>query len=97
MATFEIANIGNAAFKSEWYKYPANVHKYLVLIMARSQNPVYFTGQNLFRCTLEIFMKVKALVLHLKKSSHFTKLLQFQFNRSAASYYLMFRNLSELK
>lgn len=58
LTTDHVANISYAAFESDWYEYPVDVQKYILLIMARSQNPVYFNGLGLLDCTLESFGKV---------------------------------------
>lgn len=57
-STFDIAHIGNIMYSSKWYEYPPSVRTHLVLIMARSQIPVFFTGLKLISCDLETFMRV---------------------------------------
>lgn len=64
-ATLTVAQLGGIAYSSEWYKYPPNVRKYVVLIIVRSQEPVYFTGLKIIPCTLEVFMKVHFDKMHL--------------------------------
>lgn len=56
--TDEIANTGYTAFESDWYDYPVDVQKYLVLIIARSQKPAFFDGLYFIDCTLESFGNV---------------------------------------
>lgn len=43
---------------TDWYKYPNDLKKYSILIMARAQCIFYFTGFKIVRCTLQNFMKV---------------------------------------
>lgn len=96
-ATFHVAKIGEVAFNTNWYKYPPNLRKYLVLIMVRSRNPTYFTGLKLFPCTLEVFMRVIFPFLRFLFGLTLEIIILniiLQLNKSAASYYLMFRNLS---
>lgn len=96
-ATIEVANIGNSACYSKYYEYPLKMRKYLILIMVRSQSPVYFTGLKLIRCTLEVFMKVRLYDSDLISFLIIWFILFFyrlQLNRTACSYYIMFRNLS---
>lgn len=58
-ASFAIAGIGNIVYNSNWYDYPLSVRKYVILLIARSQREVQFTGLKLFPCTLAVFMKVR--------------------------------------
>lgn len=64
-------------YESKWYYYPLELQKFVILVIARSQKPAYFTGLNLIRCTLEIFGKVniKVNALHYMQaisSAHFS-------------------------
>lgn len=63
-ATLTITKLGSTAFSSEWYKYPPNLRKQIAFIIARSQEPVYFTGLKIIKCTLEVFMKVRFVTIH---------------------------------
>lgn len=58
MTTEHVANIGETVYNSNWFEYPIEFQKYVILIMARSQNPLYFNGLNLFGCTLHVFGRV---------------------------------------
>lgn len=60
-ATLNLHHIGDIVYNSKWYEYPPSLRKNLILIMARSQNFSYFTGYQIIRCTLEVFMKVNSL------------------------------------
>lgn len=64
-ATDRLTKIGNNIYESSWYEFPINIQKYLILIIIRSQNPIYFTGLGLLNCTLESFGKVSQNVLNL--------------------------------
>lgn len=59
-ATDRISSIGDLVYNSNWIEYPPQLRKYAILIIARSQEPVYFWGLNLFRCTLHGFGFVSA-------------------------------------
>lgn len=61
--TNRISSIGKAVYNSNWYNYPPEVQKCMILILLRSQRPSHFTGFNLFRCNLKIFRKVSSFVL----------------------------------
>lgn len=56
--TLRIASIGSVIYESMWYEYGLNLRKFTILIISRSHQPVYFTGFNLVRCTLESFLVV---------------------------------------
>lgn len=60
--TLDVANVGNVVYNSRWYEFPLTVRKSIILILIRSQSPVYFTGFKLIRCTLESFMQVRTLL-----------------------------------
>lgn len=63
-ATLAIARIsfmGDVAYNSNWVNYPPEFQKYIILIIARSQESIYFKGFGLIPCTLEIFGKVRSL------------------------------------
>ena len=49
---------GFTAFDSNWYDYPPELRKYIILAIVRSQEPVGFTGFGIFGCNLEVFAKV---------------------------------------
>lgn len=57
-ATGRISSIGNVVYSSNWYNFPPNTRKYVTLVIARSQQPLYFSGLGLIRCTLELFGNV---------------------------------------
>lgn len=58
-ATSALEDISKYVYSSKWYEYPPEMQKCLILLMARSQRPVYFTGMRMVRCTLDVFMRVK--------------------------------------
>lgn len=50
--------IGDTLYNSNWYTYPDEVKKFMIIVIARSQKTIYFTGFKMVRCTLEVFMRV---------------------------------------
>lgn len=56
--TYRILTIDDMVYNSNWPVYPLELRKYVILIIARSQQPAYFNGLGIIRCTLEIFGKV---------------------------------------
>lgn len=60
-ASVRISSINMAVYSSTWYSYSLNLRKFTILIIARSQQPVYFTGFNLIRATLKSFSIVSQI------------------------------------
>lgn len=63
VTTEKVSSVGDIAYCSNWYEYPIHLQKYVTLVIVRSQEPMYFTGFNLIRCTVETFGKVSILCL----------------------------------
>ncbi|XP_031617477.1 odorant receptor 4-like [Contarinia nasturtii] len=51
----KIANIGDIAYDSNWYHYPPELRKHIILIIARSQEDIIFSGLSLIGCSVEVF------------------------------------------
>lgn len=63
-ATFAIQrihDIGEFTYAFEWYNYPLNLQKTMILIIVRSQERIEFNGLNFFHCNMEVFGKVLIL------------------------------------
>lgn len=58
IATERIIAVGQTTFNLNWYDYPPELQKFIVLIVARSQKPAYFTGLGIVHCSLETLGKV---------------------------------------
>ncbi|XP_055305885.1 odorant receptor 22c-like [Sitodiplosis mosellana] len=56
--TERVSSIGDVVYDSNWYDYPIEFRRYIVLIIARSHQEVNFTGFNLISCTLAGFGKI---------------------------------------
>lgn len=54
-----ISSIGAIAYGADWFNYPAELQKYIILSIAYSQKPAKFHGFNLIGCTLETLAKVR--------------------------------------
>lgn len=61
-----MASTGRVVFESNWYSHPIEIQKYVILIIARSQQPTYFTGIGVLDCTLETFGKVEFISFETK-------------------------------
>lgn len=59
LTTNRMAAIGNDIYCLNWYDYPFEVRKYLILMIAYSQERIYFNGFNFVSCTLVTFSKVR--------------------------------------
>lgn len=55
MASDRLSSLGNTVFATNWYDYPVEWQKFVILMVERSQKPVYFKGLHLIKCTLEVF------------------------------------------
>lgn len=56
--TYAISDVGDQVYNSNWYTYPLKYRKYLVFIMARTQQPAVFTGFKILTVKLQTFEKV---------------------------------------
>lgn len=56
--SYRMANIHRSVYDLNWYNFPSDAQKCVVLIMTQSQKIVYFNGHNLITCTLVSFGKV---------------------------------------
>lgn len=60
-ASDRVSSIGNIAYTSNWYEYPQPLRRYIILIVALSQQPIHFSGLGIIRCTLETFGGVSSI------------------------------------
>ena len=54
--------VGATAYNSNWYNYPTEWHKYILLVIVRSQESIALTGFNLVPCSLQSFAKVNSSI-----------------------------------
>lgn len=57
-----VSSIGYLAYDSNWPDFPSQFQKYIILFIARSQEPINFTGLKMLHCSLEVFGKVFNLI-----------------------------------
>lgn len=90
-------DIGHHVYSSNWCLYPIFLRKYLILMIAKSQQPMLFSGFQIVGCTLLTFTTVK-LNEHIRfwVNPMWNYCCNFQLTKSATSYYIMFRNMSQL-
>lgn len=58
MATERFAQMPNHLFHSKWYRLPVKTQKYFILMLANTQQPVFFDGFEMFVLNLETFSSV---------------------------------------
>lgn len=56
--TKQVGDTALTAFGSNWFDLPIQLQKYIVLMMIRAQQTIYFTGFNITYCTMEALGKV---------------------------------------
>lgn len=62
--------IGTAVYGLNWFDYPVKMRKYFILLIARSQQRIVFTGLHLFPCTLEVFGQVSNLPFYFSSGKY---------------------------
>lgn len=67
VVTERISYVGSSAYESNWFDYPVKFQKYIILIIARSEQRVYFTGFKLCSFSVEIWGKVN----NISQNSYF--------------------------
>lgn len=56
--TFNLLQLGDTVYCSEWYNYPIDVQQYIVMILRRTQKPFIISALGMMPCTLENFQAV---------------------------------------
>lgn len=51
--------ISMAAYTGNWYQYPAHLKKYIIMIIAYSQQDYHLTAMGYIKCNLENYKKVR--------------------------------------
>lgn len=73
LAADRAAAIGDIAYDLNWFEYPVEMQKYVILIIGRTSKRDEFSGLGLIPCSMEMFGKVSIFPSnHLK-----TLFLQF--------------------
>lgn len=92
LSTEQFYRFGSMTYESDWYKWPNELQKYVLLIIANAQRPQIFNGFNVIDLNLLAFTKVFFLI---KKNQTLLNSFQFQIMRTVASYYMMFKSLAK--
>lgn len=58
MASNRLSSIGLAVYAANWYDYPVQLQRFIVLMISRSGKPAYFNAFDVINCSLEVFGKV---------------------------------------
>lgn len=64
--SLQLRKIGHDAYESIWYNHPPYLQIYFRWIIIYGQIPRDFDGYNIFRCSLDVFMKVDTVFTVLK-------------------------------
>lgn len=97
-----IEGVGEAAYNMKWYSFPAKFQRYVILTMLRSQEDIHFSGWGMIYCNLEALSKVYSFLKVISWIPNFIERNEqpfffiFQIMNSAVSYYLIFRELSQI-
>lgn len=92
-STNSMAKFSNVVYKSNWYCQKPRIQKLLKLMISRAQKPNIFMGLKIIDCSLESFTKVD-FDLFAEIIDKIALFSYFQLNKTAATYYIMFRNIS---
>lgn len=99
LITEQIEDVGFSAYDSNWFDLPMDIQKYIILIIMRSQEELYFTGLGMIYCTVETLGKVRVMKQKNKNkmcsvhTSSCAIIPFFQLWNSSFSYYMIFREL----
>lgn len=103
MASNRLSSIGLAVYAANWYDYPVQLQRFIVLMISRSGKPAYFNAFDVINCSLEVFGKVviQLAIAFQFIAACFKTLLCFiffylQLCKSACSYYVVFRSFSKI-
>lgn len=96
----KVSTIGDIAYNSNWFELPVKLQKQFIFIILRSHKRSSFIGFHLIPCTMQVFgqvsFKYKPAVAMLHRISlEYSVLFCFQVLKSACSYYVFFRELSQ--
>lgn len=64
--SLQLRKIGHDAYESIWYKHSPHLQIYIRWIIIYGQIPRDFDGYNIFRCSLDVFMKVSVTAIQTK-------------------------------
>lgn len=85
-----LASIADDVYCLDWYKYPAEIRKDLILIITLSQEDVIFTAFDIIHCTTINFGKVNVLLAYINFICSFKCILIRIFADSQLSLVLLF-------
>lgn len=74
LTTDRVLAIGDDVYNLNWLEYPVQMQKCLILIIARSHEPIQFTGLQMIECSMEMFGKVSYISLFILATANFTRI-----------------------
>lgn len=94
--TEEAANVSKAITEMDWTDASKSSRKALVLVIARSQKPLYMTAGGFVPLSLPIFMSVTISVRkNEKKNKRIENIFNLQIVKGSFSYFMVFRQVSD--
>lgn len=75
-ASESTTDTGHHVYRSNWYLYPIFLRKYLLLLIAKTQQPMLFSGFQIVGCTLLTFTTVKLNLFFVSEWSDVKLMLQ---------------------
>ena len=74
LATDRVSYVCDTIYDPSWFDQPIDMQKYVILMIARSQERIYFTGLGLMSCSMAVFGNVYI------KSNHYFDIFPFDFD-----------------
>lgn len=74
-----LERIGDATVLTNWYCYPHQLRKYVILIMRQSQELFYFDGLKIVYCNLITFAAVSSIIMAIRQVAKAFLTLSFSY------------------
>lgn len=90
LVTDRVSMLSDSVYDLNWFDQPMEMQKYIILMMARSQERVYFSGFGLISCSMEIFGKVCSIswmtfiIIAFVSGNHWSNILNLFYFPTAA-------------
>lgn len=57
----DLLELSDMIYQSDWYRYPRSVRRFVLLMILRSQQPVYLSAYGIMRLNLVNFVNVNSI------------------------------------
>lgn len=103
LTTISFFRYGDAVYEFDWFEMPIELRKFIQLVIADAQRPLFYTGLNLVDLNLLTFVKVNEENVEysfLKTELDFNGTYcffdkSFQLSKTVVTYYMMLRRLAK--